>query len=297
MQVCDKPAELSADDQDKLLRFGAVIKRELEQSGEVMALISRSGLDLGHFDVRYSHAGWSLRESPNAPWSVRQLYYACDEHQPRIFDQGMSGFVLGTNNPAIGFVSVVLLPPASAAAVARAALSKREALALLASTYSANAYPFNTRYQNCNQWVIELLADALRVTALDSNADVASEQVDEVDEAAADFIAERRRKAQRWLQAQAYAPYTFDVAWRPLMWASAFIPWLHRDDHPEGDLQAARYRVSMPASIEAFVRATLPGATRIEFCHTAHQVVIRRGWEPLADGCVAGAQDTVVSLD
>ena len=302
LQVCDKPAALSAGDQDKLLRFGAIIKRELDQSGESVALISRSGLDLGHFDVRYSHAGWSLRQSPNAPWSVRQLYYACDEHQPRIFDQGMSGFVLGTNNPALGFVSVVLLPPAGAAAVARAALDKQEALALLASTYSANAYPFSTRYQNCNQWVIELLADALRVSAresaLDPSADGAAEQVAAVDEAAAaDLIARRRSAAQRWLQAQAYAPYTFDVAWRPLMWASAFIPWLHNDDHPEGDLHAARYRVSMPASIEAFVRATLPGATRIEFCHTAHEVVMRRGWEPLAEGCVASAQDTVVSLD
>jgi hypothetical protein len=26
-------------------------------------------------------------------------------------------------------------------------------------------------------------------------------------------------------------------------------------------------------------------------------VVVRRGWEPLADGCVPGAGDTVVALD
>ena len=294
LRVCDRPVELGAEAQDTLLRFGAIIKSELDQSGQPVALISRSGLDLGRFGVRYSHAGWSLRDSPNTPWSVRQLYYACDERHPPIFDQGMSGFVLGTNNPATGYVSVVLLPTANAVAVARAALDKREALALLASSYSANAYPFSTRYQNCNQWVIELLAAALGPAAARTDPD-ADQDADEADPA--DQIAHRRGDAQRWLQAQAYAPHTFEVGHRVLMWASALVPWLHRDDHPEHDLDAQRYRVSMPASSEAFIRATLPGATRIEFCHTAQQVVIRRGWAPIADGCVPDAQDTVVQLN
>jgi hypothetical protein len=80
------------------------------------------------------------------------------------------------------------------------------------------------------------------------------------------------------------------------MWAGAFVPWLHSDDHPSDDIAAMVYRVSMPASIEAFVRATVPGASRIEFCHTEHQVVVHRGWEPIADGCVPGAQDRVITL-
>src|SRR4051812_19073160 len=57
LRFCDQHAELSAAQQDKLLRFGAVIKAELEKSGRSLALISRSGLDLSRFGVRYSHAG------------------------------------------------------------------------------------------------------------------------------------------------------------------------------------------------------------------------------------------------
>ena len=53
----------------------------------------------------------------------------------------------------------------------------------------------------------------------------------------------------------------------------------------------------MPASIEAFVQARVPGASRMEFCHTEHQVVVHRGWTPIAQGCVAGEQDEVVVLD
>jgi hypothetical protein len=53
----------------------------------------------------------------------------------------------------------------------------------------------------------------------------------------------------------------------------------------------------MPASIEAFVQATVPGATRIEFCHTDRYVVVRRGWDAIADGCRPEPQDTVLTLD
>ena len=53
-------------------------------------------MDLSRFGVRYSHSGVSLKTGDNAPWSVRQLYYACDEERPRLYDQGLAGFVFGT---------------------------------------------------------------------------------------------------------------------------------------------------------------------------------------------------------
>ena len=106
-----------------------------------------------------------------------------------------------------------------------------------------------------------------------------------------------RMRAARWLREHGYRPSVFDVGWRPLMWLARAIPWLHDDDHPPEDLGQQLFRVSMPASIEAFVRATVPGATRVELCHAGRRVVIRRGWEPIAEGCQAGEQDTVVMLD
>jgi len=75
------------------------------------------------------------------------------------------------------------------------------------------------------------------------------------------------------------------------------LPWLHSDDHPTEDLRQAHYRISMPASIEGFVRSTIPGATRVEFCHTDKHIVVHRGWTPVAEGCVAGEGDTIIALD
>jgi hypothetical protein len=160
LRHCDRPAEASPAEQDRLLRVAALIKAELAASGRGVALIARSGLDLRSIGVRYSHAGVALQASPNTTWSVRQLYYACDEARPRLFDQGLAGFLMGVNDPALGHISLVLLPEAESAALEHTALDTARALSLLGSAYSANAHPQSLRYQNCNQWLAELLAVA-----------------------------------------------------------------------------------------------------------------------------------------
>jgi hypothetical protein len=73
LRFCDRAAPMSATQQDRLLRFRRAHQAGARRSGETVALIARSGLDLSRFGLRYSHAGVSLKASDNAPWSVRQL--------------------------------------------------------------------------------------------------------------------------------------------------------------------------------------------------------------------------------
>ena len=262
---------------DRLLRFAAVVRAELEAGSGASAIVARSGLDLERFGQRYSHAGVSLRTSENGRWSVRQLYFACDERVPRLYDQGVAGFVAGTEDALLGYVSIVLLPADAAQSLAQRALDNAASLGLLGAAYSANAYPFSERYQNCNQWLAELLALAWG----------------DLDDAEADA----RRAAQRWLHDAGYAPTLFDASSLLLTIVRPFVPWVHVDDHPGADREARRYQVSMPASIEAFVRAQLPEAQRVEICHADDRVVVHRGWEPVAEGCIAGDGDRVIVLD
>jgi hypothetical protein len=272
LAFCDHGTPFTPAQQDRLLRFGAAVKAALDASGSAVALVARSGLDLERFGQRYSHAGVSLQAAADSPWAVRQLYFACEDRQPRLFDQGMAAFVLGMNDARLGYVMLLMLPPAAAASLERVALDNRLALQLLGTRYSANAYPFSTAYQNCNQWLAELLA-------------------------AAWGGADQRESAQEWLQEQGYAPTLFSVDSLLLWWSGHFVPWLHDDDHPTTDLAARRYRVSMPVSIEAFVQQTVAGAQRIELCHSEHQMVLHRGWTRIAEGCVAAAGDEVIDLD
>ena len=277
---CSTHHSLDAAAQDRLLRFAAVVRRELQTSGQPMAIVSRSGTDLRRFGQRFSHAGLALREGAELPWAVRQLYYACDEQRPRLFDQGLAGFVLGSDDPSTGHVSIVLLPEGPEAdALQRAALDKPAALGLLAPSYRANAYAFSSRYQNCNQWLVEMIALAW------------------MDDRTAAQGLEARQRAQRWLQEAGYVPQRMLIGSRLLMWAASVVPLLTLDDHPPEDRDQLQMQITMPSAIEAFVRQRLPAAQRLEICHAQGRVVIRRGWEPVAEGCVPNPTDVVEALD
>jgi hypothetical protein len=304
-RYCDNPAALTPAQHSKLLQFSEVIKAELQASGHSLAMVARSGLNLARFGIRYSHAGISLQESHNAPWSVRQLYYACDEQKPRIFDQGMAGFVLGTDSAALGYVSAVLFPSEVAKAFETAALDNRQALDLLHPVYSPNAYAYSLRYQNCNQWVLEMLATVLGKLGVGPDAGQAPGKAvapHPAQDALQDLEQElappsARARAQAWLRQQGYMPSVVEVGSRLLMWAGSFIPLVRSDDHPEHDLAQLRYQVSMPASIENFVQTKIPGAQRIEFCHNDSHIVVRRGWTVVAPGCIPSPEDRVIAFD
>ncbi|MGQ3054994.1 MAG: DUF2145 domain-containing protein, partial [Roseateles sp.] len=270
-QGCDRPATVTAAQQDRLLRFAAVIREALTASGAQAALIARSGTDLSRFGLRYSHGAVALADGLDTPWAVRQLYYACAEGQARLFDQGLAGFVTGSDNAETGYVSLLLPPAEAAGPLAAAALDKDVALGLLNARYSANAYAFSTRYQNCNQWVAELIAAA--TTGLATRADT-----------------------QAWLRREGYAPVPVQASpW--LMLAGRFVPWLHFDDHPAEQLDAGAVQTSLPASVEAFALRRWPTARRIELCHGPHGIVQREGGEPLAAGCQPQPGDRLTPLD
>lgn len=277
---CDRTQLLSAREQDRALRFAAVVREVLDASPGNAAIVSRSGLDLSRFRIRYSHAAVALRTDAGA-WSTRQLYYACDESRPRIFDQGLAGFAMGIDNPALGYVSIVRLPAGPAQSLRAVAQQAPVALRLLGGRYSANAYPFSLRYQNCNQWVAELLAVAWGAPSATDGRDGES----------------LRERAQQQLREAGYLPARVDVNSHALMFASTFVPFVHLDDHPEEDRFALKLRVSLPSSIEDFLRSRVPGSERVELCHDGRRVVVRTGWRPIAEGCVPEEGDRVLPLD
>jgi hypothetical protein len=268
-EFCDHPPALSATQNDQLLSFAAQVRAQLAAHPGPIALVSRSGLNLDLLGQRYSHSGWALHPDQETPvWEVRQLYYACQDQRPRLFDQGLSAFIKGTHDPELGFVSLVWLPADASATLAQRVAHKPTALALLGAQYSANAYPFSERYQNCNQWALEMLAPA-----------------------------ENRGQAQAWLQAQQYEPSQIQLHFTPILWLSQLSPWLHGDDHPNSDWEHTRFSLSLPESLEAFVHQQWPTAQRVELCHRADRMVVHPGWSPLSADCQAGPGDTLIHLN
>ncbi|MFM2346091.1 MAG: hypothetical protein RL654_844 [Pseudomonadota bacterium] len=260
----------------RMLMLAERVRTELEASGRRIALVSRAGLDLDRIGHRFSHAGFSVRASADGPWSVRQLYYACEEGRSRLFDQGLAGFLAGAERPERGHLSVLLLPleaRADEAALEAALLDASRSLEVLGAVYSPNAHAFSTRYQNCNQWAAELIAIA-------------------------GGAAPGREAAQVWLRRAGYQPSRIELP----LWAvdlTRLVPWLHHDDHPPEDLAAGHMQVSLPAALEDFMRQRWPAAERLQFCHAGARGVLRRGGAPLSDDCVADARagDEVFALE
>lgn len=273
---CATSAPLNAREQDRVLQFASLVQQELARAPDnEVALIGRSGLDLERFELRYSHGGILLKSGTDVPWSVRQLYYDCDQGKPRLFDQGLAGYLLSAEAPERAFVSVVFLPAEAGQSLRDTALDKDLVLQLLAGEYSANAYPWSTRYQNCNQWTVEVLASAWG--DLQNGPDL-------------------RAHAQDWLRAQEYAPQKIHVGSYFVKWVASMTPLIHLDDRPPELRQGLEFPVSLPEGIEDFARAQVPQARRIEFCHDQGKMVIRYGWQPLGATCEAGPQDRVLSL-
>ena len=271
---CDHEAALTATEKNQALNFSQVVKNVLEKSGKEVAIVSRSGTDLTRFHIRYSHSGIALKKSENTAWSVRQLYYGCDDQKPSIFDQGLAGFLMTHDDDIPSYVSVLLLPSPASEELEQTALNNKTSLQLLGSEYSANAYAFSTIYQNCNQWVVELLAYAWgNINATDNF----------------------RTNAQSWLKANDYKPTDIDTKYRYVIWLGHLIPLLHSNDHPPENVDNKIFQVCMPASVEQFVKKRYDSVSRVEMCLKDNRIVIHHGWDSIADGCIAGPDDEVLS--
>lgn len=273
---CSRPPQPTVEVKSRLLLFSNALRQMLAGTSSRAVIISRSGLDLDRFNLRLSHAGVSLRDNPDAPWSVRQLYFSCDENRPHLYDQGLPGFVLDLGEGNRVYLSMVFLPPDAERALVDTVSDNKRALAMQAGDYSANAYPFSLRYQNCNQWLIEMLAQAW--------GDLPAEGAP-------------RAQAQAWLRARGYAPSVVDVRHWYMVWAAHFIPLVHNADQPAESLAQNRYQVSLPDSIERFVRREVPGSRRVQVCLHGSQMVTHEGWDDIPDGCVAREGDQVLDLD
>lgn len=274
LALCGLPPEPDAPVQRLHLRVSAALRAVLQRQpdGAAAALVARDGTDLSRWGIRLSHAGLLLRDHPGGAWTVRQLYYDCEGGAPRVFDQGLAGFIHGSRQQTSGRLSVTLPPAAPAQALAAAALDDRAALGLLNDRYSANAHAYATRYQNCNQWLAELMAHAWGG-------------------------ARNRDDAQAWLRSEGYAAQVVDVGWSGWLWLARLSPWLHLDDHPPEDLAAGRLRISLPEGLSEWVARRHPQAEQWQLCWTAQHIVVRRGAEPLPRDCVASAGDERIPIE
>jgi hypothetical protein len=230
----------------KALQLATAVQRKLEESGAQVALIGRSGQNLEKYGVRYSHFGFVWRDHPKGRWSVIHQLNHCGTADSAIYDQGLGNFFL---DDLWRMEAVVLVPNPETQSRLAALLAKGDHLHLHTSRYNMLAYAFSTRYQNSNQWALEVLAKA----------------------ESRDATISTRGEAQQWLRLVGYAPQEIRLDALTRLGARVTRANVSFDDHPSDLRWSDRIRTVTVDSVFAFVRKR--DAEAREFSITSADVV------------------------
>lgn len=208
------------------LALGAEVLRVLEAEGATVALMARAGQDLSRHGLRYSHLGFVVREAQG--WRVLHKLNDCGSAEAGLYREGVGDFFLDDPHR---FEAVLLIPTPQWQAVLRERLSDRASLLRLHERrYNLVAYPWSTRYQQSNQWVLEMIASArLPVTA-------------------------DRAQAQGWLRAQGYEPTRLQLGTLTRLGARVSAANIAFDDHPDEQRFANRIDTVTVESVLAFAQ-------------------------------------------
>jgi len=224
-QPCpEQPAEIKS--LDNILRLSTLVRERLEQSGASVAFIGRAGIDLREFGLVYSHVGLAWRDHPKGRWFTFHLLNPCGTDTSELVDHSLEDFYkveLFTHDALVAVPS-----PAVQLKLLKAFFSPL-APTLHHPVYNMISYPFSTRYQNSNQWVLEVTAAALGPENMIQN----------------------RFQAQAWLKENGFEPSRAYIGRLRRVGARIFSPHVHFDDHTE---EEERYNTYLVVTVESIMK-------------------------------------------
>lgn len=182
-------------------------KLALEDSGAQVALIARAGQDLSKYGLRYSHMGYIWRDHPQGRWIVVHALNHCGTAESALYNEGLANFFM---DDLFAYEALLLVPNAGLQKRIATLLSSQAPLMLHEPNYNMVSYVFSTKYQNSNQWVLELLAAA----------------------SANDAKITERKQAQSWLKMVGFEPITVGVSALSRLGGRIFRANIAFDDHP-----------------------------------------------------------------
>jgi hypothetical protein len=217
------------------MKAGQKLQAALDASGADVALVARQGQDLSKYHLKYSHAGLAFRPAAGQPWRIYELLNNCGSADSELWVDGLANFFL---DDPFSLDALVIAPPPKVAVRLKEALADPVALHRLhAPKYNMVAYPFSTKYQNSNQWVLEVLASA----------------------AASDIRVRTREQAQAWLKMAGYQPTEMNIGPLTRLGGRMFKANIAFDDHPSALRFSDRINAVTVDSIQAFLQAREEG--------------------------------------
>lgn len=228
----------SAGTMQKALELARRVTDRLEESGSQVALVARIGQDLSKYNLRFSHLGFVVRNHPDGRWSVVHDLNLCGTDISQLYVQGIGNFF--SDDLHDYEAAVMLLPPDVQKKLEATLLSGVQIKRMHEPKYSVVAYPFNTRYQNSNQWALEVLASVMA-----PEGDVAT-----------------RAEAQKWLKDAGFKPTMLTIPAMTRLGGRMFKANVAFNDHPDEFRWSDRIFVVTVDSTFDFLRKRYPSDTR-----------------------------------
>jgi hypothetical protein len=202
------------------------LAKTLDASGQKVAIIARRGQQLDKYGLSFSHAGFAMKTADG--WTVVHALNICGSATEKLFTQGLADFYA---DDLVSKEIAVAIPEAWLQdRLAQVLASKDEVFRMYQATYSAVAYPFSTKYQNSNGWLLETYARA-----------------------ASDVVLPSRDEAQAWLKVAGYKPSVIDVGPLSRLGGRMFKANVFFDDHPPDLRWSGKITVNTGDAVLRFV--------------------------------------------
>ena len=210
----------------------------LDKSGAQVALVARAGQDLSKYQVRYSHMALAWRDHPKGRWLVVHELNECGTALSSLYNEGLGNFFM---DDVFMYETLILIPGPDTQQQLVRLLGSNTPKRLHDARYNMLAYPFSTRYQNSNQWVLETLA-------------AASNEPGKI---------ETREEAQNWLRSVDFIPQTLNIPAATRLGARMFRANIAFDDQPFDRRMAGKIDAVTVDAVARFVRQREPRVQEI----------------------------------
>lgn len=139
------------------------LNQALRTYGSDVVIVGRMGSDLSDREfrnprrVKYTHAGFAVYDHEAGQWYFDHLLNTCGGPSSDLYKQSLLQFF---QDSPFDYDTRVIVPTKEVQEKIRFALDSDLRDKLHHRDYSKIAYPFSTKYQNSNQWLLELIGAA-----------------------------------------------------------------------------------------------------------------------------------------
>ena len=214
---------------EKATAMGLKLHTELEASQAQVAFVGRVGSDLSEYGLKYSHMGVVVKDHPKGKWIFTHLLNHCGSSESALYDEGLITFFMDS---PFAYEAIIMIPSKAMQMAMRRKLKSGWGERFHEVKYNTIANPFSTRYQNSNQWLLELIAA--------SNSFF--------------YSANDRNAAQQVLKQTKFNPDYVTISGGKRLGASLFKKNIHFDDHSEQAQQSEQYPLVTVKSVMRYLK-------------------------------------------